>query len=212
MNTPILIQEKAIRNKENRWLNKYKCFCGNEFYSLKRYVSSGRRKNCGCNRIIANKGLKYGLTKHPLYTVWRNIVKRCEDKRHQSYKNYGGRGVRICNEWKTDWKKFYEWCIANGWKKGLQIDKDSKGDGFLYSPLTCSIVTPKQNYNVRRTNHFITHNGETKTIAQWADMYGIHPKNQGNLRGRIMRGWDINEALTKPFRNSYYTPANKINE
>ena len=109
-----------------------------------------------------------------------------------------------------------KWCVSNkyalgrvnrrlvlmhtyllGKKKGLEIDKDMKGNGLLYSPETCSIITHKQNANSRRNHKYLEFKGETKTLAQWADFYNIH---QRTLRNRIIRGWNINLALTLPIQ------------
>lgn len=93
--------------------------------------------------------IKHQLRTHPLYRVWLQMRYRCNSAKSPDYKNYGGRGVKICNEW-GDFKVFYDWCIQNGWQKGLQLDKDIKArqagiEPLLYSPDSCSFVTIKAN-------------------------------------------------------------------
>lgn len=82
---------------------------------------------------------------HPLYDVWKGMKARCNGKNHKSYHIYGGKGVKVCDEWEKDFISFYNWSLANGYKEGLQIDKDINGDGLLYSPATCCWVTRAKN-------------------------------------------------------------------
>ena len=92
---------------------------------------------------------KHGYYKHPLYAnVYFNMKRRCYDSKTWNYKNYGGRGIRVCNKWNNDVVKFIEWALINGYGKGLQIDRiNNDGD---YSPDNCRFVTPKENSNNRR--------------------------------------------------------------
>ena len=138
---------------------------------------------------------KHGLSDHPLNWIWTGMKGRCYNPNNHKYPKYGGRGVRVCDEWLNDFMAFYNWCIANGWKRGLQIDKDIKGDGLLYSPETCIITTNKENCNKRSHTVLVERSGETKSIMQWCEHYGI---NQSTFYSRIKTGWDFERALTTP--------------
>lgn len=152
--------------------------------------------------------ITHGLSKHPLYRVWRGIKLRCYIKSATGYDNYGGRGVRMCEEWRNDFKAFYDWCISNGWKHGLDIDKDIKGNSFLYSPETCLIVTNKQNCNKRKSNRILSFNGKKQTISEWSDEIGI---SRNTIRMRINKhGWSIEDALTTKPR--FITPYKRNNK
>jgi len=88
------------------------------------------------------------LITHPLYQVWAGIKDRCYNTNCKTFNRYGGRGVVICEEWKNNFKKFYDWAINNGWEQGLEIDKDVKAKELgipplLYSPEMCCFVTKK---------------------------------------------------------------------
>ena len=98
----------------------------------------------------------------------------------------------VSDEWKNDFKSFYDWCMANGWRRGLEIDKDIKGNGLIYSSEMCCIVTRKENANKKRSNVILTVDGISKTAAQWADISGI---NGGIIRGRVRAGWDHKRAV-----------------
>jgi len=87
--------------------------------------------------------VKHNLSEHPLHTSWRRIKQRCYYKKNDNYKWYGGKGVKVCQEWLDDFKAFYDWSVGCGWRKGLEIDRmDSNGD---YSPSNCRWVTHREN-------------------------------------------------------------------
>lgn len=182
-------------NTIKRRMAAFRCKCGNKFTAPISKVKGLEIKGCGCSRG-KNPGSRnhtvHGGRHHPLYNVWCAMKSRCYNKNRAQFKDYGGRGVIICDEWKNDFKNFYDWAISNGWKPGLHIDKDSKGDGLLYSPKTCCFITPQRNSNIRRSNHFIEYNGQRKTLSEWASFYLV---KYPTLCGRITRGWSLEEAI-----------------
>ena len=110
------------------------------------------------------------------------------------YKRYGGRGIKICDEWLNDKESFYQWAINNGYKEGLQIDRiDNNGN---YEPSNCRWVTFKQNNNNRRDNIQYIINGESHTMSEWCDIYNV-PFGRVNTRVRSLH-WDIERALNEP--------------
>lgn len=138
---------------------------------------------------------------HPLYWIWRSIKARCYNEKCKGYKNYGGRGVIMWDGWLNNSVDFIEWSLSNGWRHGLQIDKDIKAkehgvEPLMYSPDMCIFVTCKVNANERRGNRILEFNGQKLTISQWADKTGI-PRNA--IRMRIeSHGYTIEQALTSP--------------
>lgn len=88
------------------------------------------------------------IGKNPLWVVYTGMKQRCYNPKSTSYKNYGGRGIKVCNLWLNDFKAFEEWCLANGYKLGLQIDRvNNDGD---YDPSNCIFSTPAQNVAIGR--------------------------------------------------------------
>lgn len=175
----------------------YKCKCGKEREYYMNNVRRGKNKSCGCIKGIGNS--THRLTYHPLYCVWENVITRCYNTNCISYKNYGAKGVYVCDAWLEDPAAFINWGIENGYKKGLHLDKDIKCNEMnispkCYSPETCCFVTPQENYNNRRTNRMITYNGATKSMAAWADAMGIcHSTMMIRLSS-----WTLERALTTP--------------
>lgn len=181
------------------WLCK--CDCGNEVAIRGDHLRKGRRVSCGCKWKKDNGD---GRTKHPLYGVWCGIKRRCKDKRRKDYKNYGGRGIKVCKEWIEDPFSFYNWAENNGYKEGLTIDRiDVDGN---YCPGNCRWVTRKENCrNTRRPKKYIEYKGTIKTLGEWADELGI---SYDTLLGRLREGWSVERAFEFP-RRFYNTKLKK---
>lgn len=106
-----------------------------------------------------------------LYSVWRTMLHRCNDPKRVKYRDYGGRGIAVCEEWK-DANVFMDWAFENGYKTGLQLDRiDNNGN---YHPENCRFVTPKENSRNRRNTKRLTINGETKTVVEWCEQLGVN--------------------------------------
>lgn len=128
-----------------------------------------------------------------LYRVWDGIVQRCCNPNAKNYKNYGGRGIGVCDEWRNSFKAFEEYCLSHGWEQGLQIDRVDNELGYV--PNNVRFVSAKQNARNKRTNHLITFRGETMCAADWCERYGI---SDSTLWRRLTSGWSVEDALTRP--------------
>lgn len=116
-----------------------------------------------------------------LYKTWDGMRGRCYRPNEPKYKNYGGRGITICEEWsgKTGFANFVTWSYANGFEMGLTIDRiDVNGN---YEPLNCRWITNQEQQNNKTNNHYITYNGETKSMTVWARLLGIKTKKAEKL-------------------------------
>ncbi len=134
-----------------------------------------------------------GISSHPLYEVWRTIKKRCYLKTNKDYPHYGGRGIRMCDEWKDDYEAFYKWAMSHGYKPGLTVDRISNKRG--YSPQNCRLISMKKQAYNRGTNRYLRYNNETHTLTKWAEILDI-PDN--TLSMRLARGWTVERALSTP--------------
>ena len=186
--------EPAGKTSDNHKLWHCRCDCGIERNVVGKELRNGKSKSCGClsTDTFRETITKHGLRYHPLYVTWCNIHARCENSNNPEYKHYGGRGIRVCDEWK-DVTSFIGWAEANGYRSGLQIDRiDNNGN---YEPDNCRFVTHTGNQNNKRTNRLLTYEGRTQTISQWAKELNV-PSDR--IRSRLNMGWNVEDVLFKP--------------
>lgn len=125
-----------------------------------------------------------------LYRIWVSMKNRCQNPNNYSYHNYGGRGITVCKEWQH-YESFAEWALSHGYTDELLIERnDNNGP---YCPENCRWATRKeQNCNTRQ-NHWLTYDGRTMTISQWAEATGL---SQSAIFCRIQKGWSVEKTLT----------------
>lgn len=133
---------------DGRLLWACRCDCGKVCQKRSSNLVQGNSLSCGCWR--KEEPRKHGLKDSRLYNIWRGMVQRCEYSKHKSYKDYGGRGITICDEWRNDFKAFYDWAMVNGYTDELTIDRiDVNGN---YEPSNCCWATrAEQNRNQRKS-------------------------------------------------------------
>lgn len=176
------------------------CECGNECIIAGSNLVGGKTKSCGCHRK-ENPAILFSTHKQTntkLYYIWINMKSRCYKKYNTDYHNYGLRGIKVCEEWQK-FEPFYEWAMSNGYKEGLSIERiDVNKD---YYPENCKWITMSEQAKNKRNTSYLTYNGITKRLVEWAKEFNIHPSN---LRTRIICGWDIERALTVPKGGNKY--------
>lgn len=164
------------------WLCK--CDCGNEIIVRRDQLLSGHTKSCGCYALdkTRERATVHGLCNTRLYGIWRAMRYRCRSK---NYERYGGRGVKVCDEWEN-FETFYKWAMNNGYEDGLSIDRrDNDGD---YCPNNCRWVDDTTQANNKSTNRMVEYNGISHTISEWSRIFGIHRETlsyrikHGNMR------------------------------
>lgn len=121
------------------------------------------------------------------------MIERCENPNNASYKNYGGRGIKVCKKWRKDFTAFCRWARSNGYDPKLSIDRIDNDKG--YSPNNCRWADSKTQARNRRNNRIIEYNGESKAASEWAEICGLNPKT---FRNRLDAGWSVEDALTIP--------------
>nr|DAP52808.1 MAG TPA: transcriptional regulator [Caudoviricetes sp.] len=167
------------------------CDCGKHTNVVGYSLRSGRTKSCGCLNYKPRKGhIKHGKTGTRLYNIWKNMHTRCYNEHFFKYEYYGGRGIKVCDEWLHDFMAFYNWAMNNGYKDNLTIDRiDVNGN---YEPNNCRWVDMKTQLNNKSDNVLLTYNKKTQTIAQWADELGVP---YGTIQSRHYRGFTDKECL-----------------
>lgn len=156
----------AGKSKHGKKLGLYKCHCGTEKVLEQYRVNKGITKSCGCLQ-----GEKHGNRHTRLYNIWSGMKARCNNSKHIQYRDYGGRGIELCNEWTSSYTAFKQWATSNGYTDELTIDRiDVNGN---YTPSNCRWVNHKiQNNNTRR-NHYIE---EGITLTEKCEELGIDPR------------------------------------
>ena len=129
------------------WLCR--CDCGSEKVVVGTSLTNGLTLSCGCtrNKKLSEANKTHGLTGTRLYSIWKNMKKRCYSSKNNDYRYYGGKGIRICEDWKNDFASFHNWAMENGYSDVLTIDRKDNEKG--YSPDNCRWVTrAEQNRNI----------------------------------------------------------------
>lgn len=149
------------------------CECGTEKIILGCHLKTGKTISCGCSSRdrIGKLNLTHGMSKSRIYNVWANIKTRCYNNRCKSYKNYGGRGITMCDEWNLDFDKFYNWAMKNGYDDKLSIDRiDVNGN---YQPDNCRWATHKEQSNNTRRTIKVKYNNTLYSMKELSEMFNI---------------------------------------
>lgn len=163
-----------------------RCECGTIRNVLKQNLLNGRSQSCGCfNREqaairMAKEVYVYAPTEKRLYKIWRGMKWRCSP----SYKRkcYYNKGIRVCSEWRNSFDEFRQWALANGYRDDLSIDRiDGNKD---YEPKNCRWVTLVEQRRNQSNNRWITFNGETMLITDWAKRLNV---SRSTIRNRLMK-------------------------
>lgn len=195
----IVVLSRAESKDRPRW--NCVCDCGKEIVLPTEQLLGGT-KSCGCYRRewASTIEVKHGgcrrENRERLYSVWNMMKQRCNDPNNCHYKDYGGRGIFVCEEWSKSYEAFRDWAMANGYdplaKHGkCTIDRIDNDKG--YEPDNCRWVSTEEQARNKRTNRLISFNGETKTISEWGEETGIYYLT---IHNRLKSGWSVEDALT----------------
>lgn len=183
---------KYSHNKNQKRIMECVCICGKKVYSSVSDLVSGHTKSCGClvydTSSMVNR--THGLRKTKEYNIWSNMKRRCMDQNNLNYKNYGARGISVCDKWTKSFHDFYK--DMGNCPDGKTLERiDNNGN---YEPNNCKWATIKEQMRNQRTNCNITFNKITMCITDWASHTGIPYRC---LKERFIRGWSAKDALTK---------------
>lgn len=194
----LVVERAANTGVTTRW--RCKCDCGNECVVTAQNLKRGHTISCGCYReeVRPRQSFKHGYRHSRIYGVYGKLKSRCCNPNNSSYYRYGGRGITICDEWLNNPESFCEWAYAHGYREDAEygectIERIDNNKG--YSPDNCKIANEKEQANNRRSNLLIEHNGETKTLAQWRDYFGM---TQGKAYYHlVLKGRTVQELIDR---------------
>lgn len=201
-----VMDRESPKSKKAKGLWVCKCECGNVIKVNTSDLKSGNTTSCGCKRKETLRQLrtKHGESNTRLYNVWSDMKKRCYNTKNVDYKNYGGRGITVCDEW-MDFQNFYEWAIANGYDETAprgQCTIDRIDVDGCYEPENCRWVDRYIQMNNKRNNRILTYNGESHTLAEWCEIVNIP---YSCLKSRLNKlHWSVEKTLTTPTRNKIH--------
>lgn len=181
-----------------RWLCQ--CACGKQKVIWASSLKRGTANSCGCSRRgraawnRSHMESANGGRLSPEYSTWAAMIQRCTNKRSKSYKNWGGRGITICERW----LRFENFLADMGRKPSPRhsIDRFPNKSGN-YEPGNCRWATAKEQANNMRSNRILQYDGEALTLMQWAERVGL---KYSTLGMRLHKGWSIEQALTTHVR------------
>lgn len=186
----------VIKRAENakggisRW--ECQCDCGNKKIVRGNDLKRGSVKSCGCLRKTP-PNTKHREAGTRLYRKWISILRRCENPKCPYYKNYGARGITVCDEW-HDYLIFKKWVEETQPSGDFTIDRIDNNKG--YSPENCRWANSKTQANNRRNNVLIDYQGETHNLTEWSEILGFNYKNVHNRMYRL--GWSFEKSISVP--------------
>lgn len=195
------IERVASPKAQAQW--RCVCDCGKETVVRSQDLRNGHTKSCGCYGLEVSVSHTPSFSTHKesksrLYRVWIGMKARCNNCKNKAYSNYGGRGINVCQEWDASYEAFREWALANGYDENAPRGRctiDRINVNGNYCPENCRWVDVKTQMNNTRANRRITQNGETRTMAEWAERTGIAYET---IRYRATSGKPADDVLCPP--------------
>lgn len=174
-------RKKDKRGNSEIWANCL-CECGNKKDIRRKDVLNGSTKSCGCisRKIVTERNFKHGLSKNRIYSIWQNMNSRCYNPKNNCYHSYGGRGISVCESWRSFENFLNDMGIP---EKGLELDRINVNGNYCKE--NCRWITHKeQSYN-RRTNVRYNYNGQYLTVQEISKISGIKRSTISNWKNKI---------------------------
>jgi len=192
----VVIERSGNNSKPVKW--NCKCDCGNNVIVTGNNLKNGHTRSCGClaRENSKNRATKHNMCESRLCKEWYRMLERTRNTKWAEAHRYALRGITVCDEWKNSFDAFRDWALANGYDDSLSLDRIDNDKG--YSPDNCRWANRVVQCRNKGNNVIIEYNGEKKTLAEWAEIFGI---KYGTLHSRIYRDkMSPKEALEKPLR------------
>lgn len=185
----VLKRVENTKSGKAQWLCQ--CDCGKSTVVPTYRLTMAETSSCGCKKH-ETKNRIHGMKGTRIYSIWCDIKKRCNNPNSKNYKNYGAKGITVCQEWCNDFVAFYEWSMKNGYSDRLTIDRINNKKG--YSPDNCRWITFLEQQNNKLNNIVIDYNGESDTLPNWCRKY---KKPYKRVYNRLSKGLSFEEAMIK---------------
>lgn len=187
----VLRCEGKAKHGKYQWLCR--CDCGALKISDTGQLNSGCTQSCGClkTEMLIKKNQTHNMAGTPIYTTWATMKRRCHSPKDKQYKDYGGRGIAVCDEW-LSFEGFYK-DMGDSYKPGLTLERIDNNKGYCNENCVWADRITQANNNSR--NRFETVDGITDTVANHARRYG---HTYAVVQHRLQRGWDVEEAFKTP--------------
>ena len=192
----LVVIERAENSKFRKARWKCQCSCGNIAIVCSDNLRKGLAKSCGCLRkeSLAKRNTTHGMTKTHEYQTWARMIARCQNFTNSDFKDYGGRGIDICQEWRNDFMAFFNYI---GKRPSPEHSVDRINNDGNYEPGNVKWSLPTQQANNKRYNRLITINNTTMNVTEWAQKIGINPRT---IFSRLQRNWPPEKAVLHPIR------------
>jgi len=178
------------RDTHGRVIWECVCDCGNIKNVASSNLVQGSSQSCGC--VTISRMTTHGMCKTPEHTSWNNMIDRCHNENSHAYKDYGARGITVCDTWRSSFEQFF---IDMG-KRPTKLHTLERIDNELgYYPENCRWATRAEQARNKRNNVLFTLNGETKCLRDWEYHFGA---KKGSFSSRLARGWSIARTVTTP--------------
>lgn len=200
----VVTSQSLSRSEDDKYV-RYECTCdcGTITFPRKSSLVNGDTKSCGCvsKEKTTERVTSHGMSKHPLYTVWLDMNRRCFNSKRKDYKHYGGRGITVLPEWQGDTglHQFIQ-DMYSSYREGLELDRINVDGNYCKD--NCRWTTRRQQVINRRQlghsfdTHYIEYKGEKLCISQWADRVGVPASMIGDRITKL--SWTVEKALTTP--------------
>jgi hypothetical protein len=180
------------------------CDCGRKREVIDEGLRNGKSKSCGCNRRGYRAPQLHGMTNAPEYRHWAAMIQRCGNPKCRAYPDYGGRGIKVCEQWANSFPNFY----ADMGPRPSALHTIERIENSLgYEPGNVEWRTMKDQQRNKRDNYFLTVNGERKLGVEWAEQVGL---KWSTIRSRIALGWTSEEAVLTPIQRQGSRPGSKV--
>ncbi len=174
-----------------------RCKCGNEVTVQYSNLTSGNTQSCGCllTDVMVERNTTHGNSDSPEYETWQHMKRRCLDESCKDYKNYGARGITVCDRWLNSFQAFFEDMGKRpSPKHSIERVDNSKG----YEPGNCVWATKEEQMRNTRRTVFLTSEGKTLHLAEWCRLRGL---KREMVAARLDRGWSHEDALRPAMRS-----------